>query len=79
MAVLVHPNFDNEIANGVALTKNVYFPDFKGFYVNVQVGESLVTNPIRMPYPMSSSSWRTWTKALRETRSTKQSASADRA
>ena len=45
MAVLVHPNFDDEIANGVALTKNVYFPDFKGFYVNVQVGESLVTNP----------------------------------
>jgi phosphoenolpyruvate synthase/pyruvate phosphate dikinase len=45
MAVLVHPNFDDEIANGVALTKNVYFPDFRGFYVNVQVGESLVTNP----------------------------------
>ena len=45
MAVLVHPNFDDEIANGVALTKNVYFPDFKGFYVNVQVGELLVTNP----------------------------------
>lgn len=45
MAVLVHPNFDNEIANGVALTKNVYFPDFEGFYINVQVGEALVTNP----------------------------------
>jgi pyruvate,water dikinase len=45
MAVLVHPNFDNELANGVALTKNVYFPGFEGFYINVQVGEALVTNP----------------------------------
>lgn len=45
MAVLVHPNFDDEIANGVALTKNIYFPDFEGFYINVQVGEALVTNP----------------------------------
>jgi len=45
MAVLVHPNFDDEIANGVALTKNIYFPNFEGFYINVQVGEALVTNP----------------------------------
>lgn len=45
MAVLVHPNFDDEVANGVALTKNVYFPNFEGFYINVQVGEALVTNP----------------------------------
>ncbi len=45
MAVLVHSNFDDEKANGVALTKNIYFPDFAGFYVNVQVGEALVTNP----------------------------------
>jgi hypothetical protein len=45
MAVLVHANFDDELANGVALTKNVYFPDFEGFYINVQVGEALVTNP----------------------------------
>lgn len=45
MGVLVHPNFDNELVNGVALTKNIYFPDFAGFYVNAQVGEALVTNP----------------------------------
>lgn len=45
MGVLVHPNFDDEQVNGVALTKNIYFPDFPGFYVNAQVGESLVTNP----------------------------------
>lgn len=45
MAVLVHPNYDDEIANGVALTKNVYFPSFEGYYINVQLGEALVTNP----------------------------------
>lgn len=45
MGVLVTPNFDNELANGVAVAKNVYDPNWPGFYVNVQVGESLVTNP----------------------------------
>lgn len=45
MGVLVHPNFDDELANGVALTKNIYFPTFEGYYINVQVGEDLVTNP----------------------------------
>jgi pyruvate, water dikinase len=45
MGVLVHPNFDDELANGVAVTKNPFDPNFPGVYVNVQVGESLVTNP----------------------------------
>jgi hypothetical protein len=45
MGVLVHPNFDDEKANGVAVTKNIYDPNWEGYYVNVQVGESLVTNP----------------------------------
>ena len=45
MGVLVHPNFENEQANGVAVTKNIVNPSWPGIYVNVQVGEDLVTNP----------------------------------
>jgi len=45
MGILVHPNYDDELANGVAVTKNIYDPNWDGFYVNVQVGEDLVTNP----------------------------------
>ncbi|MEM9557198.1 MAG: PEP/pyruvate-binding domain-containing protein [Acidobacteriota bacterium] len=45
MAVLVHPNFDDELANGVGLTRNIFDPNWEGYYINVQVGEALVTNP----------------------------------
>ncbi len=45
MGILVHPNQDDERANGVAITRNIYDPNWPGFYVNAQVGESLVTNP----------------------------------
>lgn len=45
MGVLVHPNFDDERANGVAVTKNIYDANWPGMYINVQVGETLVTNP----------------------------------
>ena len=45
MGVLVHPNYDDEQANGVAVTKNIVNPSWPGIYVNVQVGEDLVTNP----------------------------------
>jgi len=45
MGVLIHHNYKNEVANGVAVTKNIFDPNWEGFYVNVQVGEDLVTNP----------------------------------
>lgn len=45
MGVAIHPNFDLEQVNGVAVTKNIYDPNWLGFYVNSQVGEDLVTNP----------------------------------
>ena len=45
MGVLVHPNFDDERVNGVALTRNLYFPNFEGYFINAQVGEDMVTNP----------------------------------
>jgi hypothetical protein len=45
MGILVHPNFSAEMANGVGVTTNIFDPRWAGNYVNVQVGESLVTNP----------------------------------
>lgn len=45
MGVLVHPNYENEQANGVGVTTNIFDPRWEGHYVNVQVGENLVTNP----------------------------------
>jgi hypothetical protein len=51
MGVLVHPNFDNELANGVAVTKNIFDTNWPGYYVNVQAGEDLVTNPNALSIP----------------------------
>jgi phosphoenolpyruvate synthase/pyruvate phosphate dikinase len=51
MGVLVHPNYQNELANGVGITKNIYDPSWRGYYVNVQLGEDLVTNPEEASIP----------------------------
>ena len=47
MGILIHPNYSAEQANGVGVTKNPYIPGpgWDGHYVNVQVGENLITNP----------------------------------
>jgi pyruvate, water dikinase len=45
MGVLLHPSYPDESANGVAVTRNVFDPNWPGSYVNAQVGEDLVTNP----------------------------------
>lgn len=48
MAVLVTPSFGDEVANGVAITANVYDPAAggeDGFYINAQVGEVSVVQP----------------------------------
>ena len=45
MGVLLTANFDDETANGVGVTRNLIDPAWTGYYINAQVGESLVTNP----------------------------------
>lgn len=46
MGVLMHPNYDDEIANGVAVSRHDYGDiAIHPYYANVQVGENLITNP----------------------------------
>ncbi|MBA3662964.1 MAG: hypothetical protein H0W61_01980 [Bacteroidetes bacterium] len=45
MAVLVHPAVDDEILNGVAVTKNLYRSYDFGFVINMQKGEEEVVSP----------------------------------
>lgn len=45
MGVAVNPARDDEAANGVLITQNITNPGVAGMYVNVQLGETSVTNP----------------------------------
>jgi phosphoenolpyruvate synthase/pyruvate phosphate dikinase len=51
MAVLVHPAFVDELANGVAVTINEFAENRPAFYINSQVGEVSVTNPTGQAVP----------------------------
>ena len=45
MGILVHETYDNELVNGVCITKNLYRNYDFGFVINMQQGENEVVSP----------------------------------